>query len=98
MLSGIDDEHKTDIPTDTIRVDFPLSKQKIPCSAQVISWDVVKDIAILRFTSNLPHDAIHAELIALDMSKETKFRTFGFPKNYDAGVWATGVIKRNKCR
>jgi len=90
---GIDDKQKIDIPSDTIKVDFPLSKQKEPCSAQVISWDIEKDIAVLEFIGSIPNEAAPAKLQLFENIQETKFRTFGFPNNYDAGVWATGVVR-----
>ncbi len=90
---GIDDKQKTDFPSDMIKVDFPLSKQKIPCSAQVIFWDIAKDIAVLKFIGSIPNEAAPAKLQLFENIQETKFRTFGFPNNYDAGVWATGVVR-----
>lgn len=89
---GLDDK-ETDIPAGALKVDFPLSKQKEPCSAQVIAWDVAKDIAVLELTSRVPSDAAPAKLLAFEKTQETRFRSFGFPKDFDAGVWATGVIK-----
>ncbi len=89
----IDDKQKTDILSDTIKVDFPLSKQKELCSAQVIFWDIAKDIAVLQFISALPSEALPAKVQSFDQIQETKFRTFGFPNNYDSGVWAIGVIR-----
>lgn len=90
---GVVDKYKTDIPSDTIKVDFPLSKQKQPCTSQVIVWDIDKDIAVLEFTSGLPGDVIAAKLLTYDKTQEVKFRSFGFPRNFDSGVWTTGVIK-----
>ncbi|ADB76044.1 hypothetical protein Gobs01_04567 [Geodermatophilus obscurus DSM 43160] len=51
------------------------------------------DIAILSFGGELPRGPVPARLVSSDDFWGHPFRTFGFPRRHDHGVWAAGVLR-----
>ena len=87
-------------PAELVSLDFPLVKHPIVLQAKVELWGPSEtlekdDIALLTIiSSGLPDDLkspstfIHED----DMWGHT-IRVFGFPRNYESGVWASGVCR-----
>jgi hypothetical protein len=84
---------QTELPSETVRLDFPLLPQEKTCFAKVCFWDEARDIAGLELTGDPPLGASAVRLLKAEDVWEHKFRTFGFPQNYDDGVWASGQLK-----
>ncbi len=82
-----------ELPSEIIRLDFPLLAANKPRFARICLWDEAKDIAGLELTSDPPAGASPVRLINTEDVWDHKFRTFGFPAGYDDGVWASGVLK-----
>jgi len=82
-----------ELSSEIIRLDFPLLAANKLCFARVCFWDEDKDIAGLELTSDPPAGVSPVRLLRADDVWDHKFRTFGFPENFDDGGWASGVLK-----
>jgi tetratricopeptide (TPR) repeat protein len=93
-----------EMPTATIRLDFPLIAPKAINTARVVFWKPVRsvvstppdrseDIATLELMGDLPDGSRPCPVISLDDLWEHSFRTFGFPVAHDDGVWASGLLR-----
>jgi S1-C subfamily serine protease len=86
-------------PTPEIAFDFPLISPGEKGKARVIFWrpvadnQMIEDIAGLAIEYPLPPSAKPVNLSVSGDLWGHSLRVFGFPKNHDDGVWATGVIR-----
>ena len=85
-------------PTIEIHLDFPLVAPDKDLTAEVVEWYPIQsdgsgDIAYLKLLDKLPKHANPALLITEDPLWGHSFRAFGFPKEYDVGIWASGVLR-----
>lgn len=84
--------------TDTVSLDFPLVAAGVMVHARVAVWHPIHDddrgdIAVLALVVDPPTGAFPAYLVAAEDFWSHPFRTFGFPRRYDHGVWASGVLR-----
>jgi len=93
----------SDAPTanETVVVDFPLVTPTVSARARVEAWHPIDpndrgDIAILSFEDERPQGPVPARLISSDNFWGHPFRTFGFPRRHDHGVWAAGVLRASQ--
>jgi hypothetical protein len=77
----------------TVQFDFPLIAPQEIVSGVVLFFDSNKDIAVLEITQQLPKDVASVRMVTAAELWEHKFRAFGFPTNYESGVWASGVLR-----
>ena len=87
-----------DYPSQSIIVEFPLVAPKDYLRAQVTLWqprqlDLSGDIAALVFDGEAPKGSEPTQLLQADDLWGHRFRTFGFPRKLDDGVWASGLIR-----
>ncbi len=98
-----------DAPKRKIRLDFPLLAPGTILSSHVVFWQPVQsnsspaleyaeDIAVLELETSLPDEAHPAHLVMADDLWKHPFRTFGFPKGYDEGVWAEGELLERQAK
>ena len=84
--------------TDTVVLDFPLLAPGGVLQARVEVWRPVGpddrgDIAVLALLDDPPAGHAPARLVASGDFWSHQFRTFGFPRHHDQGVWAAGVLR-----
>lgn len=82
-----------EISTRSIIVDFKVAPQDWR-SAFIVDWQpqINKDLAVLRLSLPCPSGAAPATLKPLTEMWGHTFRSFGFPRNHDYGIWADGRI------
>ncbi|MFF3754835.1 trypsin-like peptidase domain-containing protein [Streptomyces sp. NPDC002018] len=88
----------TEAPAGRLWVDFPLAEGGRPVEAVIRSWtpigaDGSGDIAVLRLLADAPAKAAVARLVEHVAEPDRKVRTFGFPPDYDDGVWSVGRLR-----
>ncbi len=94
----------TDKPTDEIRFDFPFVASNDQLSGRVAMWLCVRsgegdqpnsdeDIAVIELSGHAPRGCLPASLVVSDDLKGLEFHSLGFPKNFDKGVPASGMVK-----
>ena len=84
--------------TDIVLLDFPLVAAGVMVRARVAVWHPIQDddsgdIAVLSLVGEPPAGALPASLVATEDLWAHPFRTFGFPRHHDHGVWASGVLR-----
>jgi hypothetical protein len=100
---GIPDD-APDLPTDKIRLDFPLVAPGDMLTAKVIFWPQVQfhnfneseheeDIAGLELDAEPPVGAHPVSLVLTEDLWNHKFRAFGFPDGHEDGMWTSGVLR-----
>jgi WD40 repeat protein len=82
-----------DPPQAHLTLDFPLLAPDKVLTARVVHWQPTVDIAGLELVSNRPAEAKPLRLVDAEDWWEHPFRAFGFPKGFDDGVWASGVLR-----
>jgi len=92
-----------DPPQDDIHLDFPFIEMEKVIKAKVVSrgWgpclqntECGSDIAVLSLSDPPPHGSRPASLnISTADVSDHPFFTYGFPKGYDKGVQADGIVK-----
>lgn len=92
-------QNTADKPDTWVEVDFPLSPANPKCKARVVWWNPVcrdkrgEDIAILEPQETWPA-SIQPITLAPDQGEwESTIRMFGFPKDFDNGIWVTGKLR-----
>ncbi|MGH3866182.1 MAG: trypsin-like peptidase domain-containing protein [Pseudonocardiaceae bacterium] len=90
--------HEAPAETDTVSLDFPLVAAGVMVHARVMAWHPIHDddrgdIAVLALVIDPPTGALPVYLVAAEDFWSHPFRTFGFPRRYDHGVWASGVLR-----
>jgi energy-coupling factor transporter ATP-binding protein EcfA2 len=83
---------------DPVSLDFPLVAPGIVVRARVAVWHPIEDddtggIAVLALVNDPPAGVLPTYLVAAEDFWSHPFRTFGFPRRYDHGVWAAGVLR-----
>lgn len=79
-------------------LDFPLLDTGKLVESEVIFDDEQKDIAVLDAASFFPNNVIPLPLVPAAELWGHHFRVFGFPKDFDQGVWVHGeLLERNAC-
>lgn len=91
-------EDTVEPPDAPVRLDFPLVASGRVLKARVEQWtptqpDESGDIAVLRLLTAPPSGAVAASLVEGGAAPGRQVRTFGFPADYDAGVWSVGVLQ-----
>jgi len=95
-----------DAPSSGVSLDFPLVMPGTVIAANVVMWLPVRngdqkaaasatpeDIAVLELLCDPPDGCYPVRVVdAADVWDHT-FRAFGFPASYDAGVWASGLLR-----
>jgi hypothetical protein len=79
-------------PTEYINFDFPLLNPRTMLTGRVTTWLPVDDIASLEIVSSPPKNLLTTRLIKAANLWGHPFRTYGFPRGFDEGVWASGRI------
>jgi vWA-MoxR associated protein C-terminal domain/Trypsin-like peptidase domain/vWA-MoxR associated protein middle region (VMAP-M) 1 len=92
-----------ELPERSVEFDFPLLAPGQRVQATVVFWQpenpgqLGEDIAVLEVSPmTLPSGAQSVRLILADEPWGHTFRTFGFPKKLDDGVWVEGVLKQRQ--
>ena len=86
-----------DMPTATIRLDFPFVAKGEYLTAKVIAWypvanENISDIAILELLDAIPNNC--QSILTLKNHKlGHSFQAYGFPNGHDDGLWVEGKIK-----
>jgi tetratricopeptide (TPR) repeat protein len=81
------------LPADAqVQVDFPLLTEEFMCFATVTHFDMDTDVAGLHLTASLPAPIHPTPLVRTDELWRHAFGAVGFPTDYDAGVWASGIL------
>jgi tetratricopeptide (TPR) repeat protein len=80
-------------PAGTLHLDFPLIAPGDSYTARIVLWQLEDDIAGLELTNDRPAEAKPARFVDADDWWEHPFRAFGFPKGYDDGIWASGLLR-----
>lgn len=92
-----------ELPAGIVEFDFPLLApgQRVP--AKVVFWQPIQpgqvgeDIAVLEVSlAPLPSGAQSVRLVTADELWGHPFRIFGFPKDRDDGIWASGVLREHQ--
>ena len=86
-------ETASELPRAEVCLDFPLLSIQQKFIAQVVHWQPDIDVAGLELTERLPAGTQAARLVSADDWWEHPFRAFGFPAGFDAGVWASGLLR-----
>lgn len=89
---------ETPTETDVVVLDFPLVAAGIMVRAQVAEWHPIQDddkgdVAVLLLMEEPPAGSYPVSLVAVDDLWSHPFRTFGFPRHHDHGVWAAGILR-----
>ncbi|MFK5971249.1 MAG: trypsin-like peptidase domain-containing protein [Candidatus Marithrix sp.] len=95
----------SDIPEETVYLDFPLLPKHHPLQAKVHKWFAVKesnamgefeDICVLELVAKtpLPKQAQPVPIVVIESNAffDRAVRTFGFPVGRDDGDWLNGVL------
>lgn len=88
-------EEMTTMPQDLIKFDLPLhfgQTAKVifwqPCSSPMIgNAKYGEDIAVLQIIEPILFNETFPNLSSIDENGEQEINLFGFPENYDNGVW-----------
>jgi hypothetical protein len=91
-------------PTETITLDFPLTRRDTRLVARAIFWEPFtpetsisqeksRDIAVLELNGELPEGVQPIQLASAQDSWGHQFRALGFPVGRDGGVWASGILR-----
>ncbi|BDI17182.1 hypothetical protein ANSO36C_29840 [Nostoc cf. commune SO-36] len=91
----------SEMPTGTVRCDFPIVDSKQKLTATVVFWLPVssnpsesqEDIAVLQLEKPSPNKAKPVELLPCENVWKHEFLAFGFPKDKPNGVWTEGVLQ-----
>jgi tetratricopeptide (TPR) repeat protein len=83
----------TEPPLTTIQIDFPLVAPGHTLAASVVLWQPEDDVAGLEFKADPPSGARPTNLAAPKELWGHPVRAFGFPGDYDSGVWASGILR-----
>ncbi|NUM47060.1 MAG: trypsin-like peptidase domain-containing protein [Anaerolineales bacterium] len=73
-------------------LDFPLIQNKTLIRFSVKIKDTHNDVAVLAPTDTIPEKVSALSLQTGDELSGHNFSVFGFPKNYDKGVWVNGKL------
>jgi WD40 repeat protein len=91
IADALDLPHDTrNTPQAELNLDFPLVAPNQTLTGQVVHWEPTVDVAVMELTNERPVDAKPLRLFSTDDFWGHPFRAFGFPKDYDNGVWASG--------
>ncbi len=84
------------MPEADLCLDFPFVASDKLFKARVVCWQPKNedDIAVLELEKLPPVMARPVRLVAAQDLWGHSFRAFGFPVDYDKGVWATGVLRQ----
>lgn len=77
-----------------ISLDFPRIDPNIFLKADIKFKNSESDIAILELCEDTPSGAMGVDPTSQEDLWGHPFETFGFPNDYDDGVWASGVCRR----
>jgi serine/threonine protein kinase len=80
-------------PIQNVTIDFPFVAPEIKIPTTVIFWEPESDIACLELTDGPFRGTKPVFLVNDTQLQEHSFHAFGFPPNYDKGVWSTGVLR-----
>jgi hypothetical protein len=92
-------QNTMDAPDLEVELDFPLSQPIATGQGKVILWQPVipgqigEDMAVLQLTSALPIALLPVKLAADSGEWDARIRMFGFPKDFDDGIWVTGKLR-----
>ncbi len=82
-----------ELPTTEIQLDFPLVAPGHILTARVVCWQPKTDVAGLVLAKAPPSNVQTAHLITATNLWDHPFRAFGFPADFDQGVWASGLLR-----
>ncbi len=80
-------------PTTEIYLDFPLVAPGHILTARVVCWQPEADIAGLELVEAPPANVQAVCLVTANNLWGHTFRVFGFPADFDQGVWASGLLR-----
>lgn len=91
----------TTIPQETVKLDLPscanLTAKVIywqPCSSDLFAKAKRgEDIAALEIIEELPLNLELVNLSQASLNREEEVHIFGFPEDYDSGIWAKSVLR-----
>jgi hypothetical protein len=86
--------NKAEIPASEVFLCFPFLATQDSYKAKIILWKPEEDIAGLQLYESPPSDAKPVRLVIEDAANlwGHPFRTFGFPRGFDSGVWSAGIL------
>jgi len=90
-------KYDADIPSEDVYLDFPLAAPETTHKSRVVIWQPQEDtdLAGLELLTPLPANIQPVRLVAEDSINlwGHSFRTYGFPRGYESGVWSAGVLR-----
>ncbi|NES24533.1 MAG: trypsin-like peptidase domain-containing protein [Symploca sp. SIO3E6] len=97
-------QNTLEAPAGKVNLDFPLIAPGQILSAKVVFWRPVQlkpltspeqgeDIAGLKLDGNSPASSNPVRLVGVTDTWKHPFRIFGFPKQREMGVWASGILR-----
>ena len=101
IQQALDIKDTTTIPQETVKLDLPscanLTAKVIdwqPCSSDLIAKaQRGQDIAALEIIGNLPQKLEIVNLNQTSANQKEEVHLFGFPEDYDNGIWVTSVLR-----
>ena len=95
----------SEMPTGTVKLDFPRVDSKQQLTAKVVFWLPVnaassesqEDIAVLKLENPCPDKAKPLELLPSEDVSKHEFAAFGFPRDTH-GVWTFGILQRSNSK
>src|SRR5712691_847603 len=90
VMQALGVRHISSLPDAHLRLDFPFVAPGKPFNARLICWQPgdEDDIAVLELETFPPATAHPVRLVDVQEPWGHSFRAFGFPIEYDKGVWA----------
>ncbi|MGH2412386.1 MAG: trypsin-like peptidase domain-containing protein [Microcystaceae cyanobacterium] len=96
-------QETTVVPQDTVKLDLPscpnLTAKVVywqPCSSNLIAGaGRGEDIAALKIIEDLPPHILPVNLSQVSIDWGQEVRLFGFPENYDNGLWVRSVLRNS---
>src|SRR6266536_350566 len=86
------------LPEANVHLDFPFVAPGRSFTARIVCWqpDDEDDIAVLELETFPPATAHPVRLVDVQELWGHPFRAFGFPDDYDKGIWASGVLRQGQ--
>ncbi len=98
VMQALDLRRTSSLPEAHLHLDFPFVAPGRAFNARLVCWqpDDEDDIAVLELETIPPATAYSVRLVDVQELWGHSFRAFGFPNDYDKGVWASGVLRQGQ--
>lgn len=98
VMQALGLRNTSSMPEANLRLDFPFVASGRSFNARLVCWQPGDgdDIAVLELETLPPATAHSVRLVDVQELWGHSFRAFGFPIEYDKGVWASGVLRQGQ--